>query len=360
MDYSVRDSSVRTDPDVFHVFDHKDCAVRIGIVREERLDSQQQTRYIVEVASGGRQIPVSCVLLSRWGGVYNFEEFRVRPWVQKFPANALLPSSAGKYELRSGDVVLVAYMEGQSREGVIIGGLNHPARSEVTTPGNIEYISRFNGLETQIRTDGSYKVEFKGAPVNQTLLEIPPTGTPIPDPVFDPLIAGSYYGFDADGSYVVSDGKQFIKIIKDEVTGGNMVIESGNNRIDFGGNLVQGSMGLTTDNFAVAASMNASIKATVAVKVESLQASIKATQMAIGSDTFELFQGLSDLIDAIGTIVVTSPVGTCTPISAAPTWVAQVIPIKIKISTMITSLASADDVDAVDEGDTSLGTDVGS
>jgi len=180
MDYSVRDSSVLQDPDVFRVFDGKDCAIRVGIVREERQDSNQHTRYIVEVASGGRQIPVSCVMMTRFGGAYNFEEFRVRPWVRKFPTALLPESSASKYELRSGDVVLVAYLEGQSREGVILGGLNHPARKEKTTPGNIEYISMFNGLETQIRKDGSYKVTFKGAPITETVLELPPSGSPIP------------------------------------------------------------------------------------------------------------------------------------------------------------------------------------
>jgi hypothetical protein len=139
-----------------------------------------------------------------------------------------------------------------------------------------------------------------------------------------------------------------------------MVVSSGKNRIDFGGNLAQGSLGLTTDSFAIAATTNASIKATVAVKVETLQASIKATQIAIGNSTFELFQGLSDLIDALGTLVVMSPVGTCTPLMAAPTWTAQIVPLKLKISTLITSLASADDVTKVDEGDISLGADVGS
>lgn len=358
-DYSVRDSSIMGDAHAYKVFDEDDNSIRVGIVREERQNKDDTTKYIVEVAYRGKQIPVSCVLLSRWGGAYNYEEFRIRPWVKKFPSNLLPPSSASTYDLRSGDVVVVAFLDGQSREGVILGGLRHSSRTEKTTPGNIEYISEFNGLETQIRTDGSYKVTFKGAAITEALLEVPPAGQPIAEPQYNPLTSGSFYGFDSDGSYVVSDGDQYVKITK-SLTSGSIVMVSGKNRIDMGGNPAIGAIGLTTDNLAVAASMKANIKANLAINAETLQMSLKATQMAIGSDAFELFDGLGQLIDALGSLIVTSPVGTCTPLMAAPTWAAQVIPLKVKIGLMKMSLQSADAPEDSDEGDVDLGDDVGS
>lgn len=359
MDYSVRDSSILQDRNAFRVFDEQDCAVRVGIVREERTVQDGTTRYIVEVASGGRQIPVSCVFLTRFGGAFNFEEYRLRPWVSKFPSNLLPPSSADKFSLRSGDVVLVAYIEGQAREGVILGGLHHPARKEKTKAGNIEYVSMFNGLETQIRKDGSYKVTFKGSPINEALLMTPPTGSPVPEPTFNPVVAGSYFGFDKEGSYVVSDGKQFIKITKNP-TSGSIVLVSGNNRIDLGGTVAQGTMGLKTDKLSIETT-STSIKASTGVKVESsTQVSIKGTQIAIGNSQFELFDGLDKLITALGGLVINSPVGTCTPFMAAPTWASDVVPLQTKIKALVSSLASADAVSPSDEGDITLGDEVGS
>lgn len=358
MDYSVRDSSVLQDDRSFKVYDESDSNIRIGIVREERIIGDKSTRYIVEVVYQGRQIPISCVLLTKWGGAHNYEEYRVRPWQKKFPSGALTPSSASTYDLRSGDVVAVAFLDGQSREGVILGGLKHNARKEKTTPGNIEYISVFNGLETQIRTDGSYKVTFKGTAVNNALLEIPPAGQPVPEPQYNPLISGSFYGFAADGSYMVSDGDQFIKMKKGS-TDRILVFESGQNRIDMSGNLISGKMGFKTDKFTIEA-MQASIKATTKFTAQALQVSIKGTQLAIGSDQFELFEGLGKLIDALGGLIVTSPVGTCTPLMAAPTWASDVLPLKIKIAAMTGSLADAEAFEASDQGDTELSEDIGS
>jgi hypothetical protein len=358
MDYSVRDSSVLSDPSAFKVFDESDANIRIGIVREERTVSDDSTRYIVEVAYQGRQIPVSCVLMTKWGGAHNYEEYRIRPWVKKFPSTLLPPASASTYDLRSGDVVVVAFLDGQSREGIILGGLRHNSREEVTTPGNIEYISIFNGLETQIRTDGSYKVTFKGKAVSDALLDVPPTGVPVQSAVYNPLIAGSFYGFDAEGSYIVSDGTQFIKMKKGAVDRG-LILESGGNRIDMSGNLITGKMGIKTDKLAIEAKMSASMKSSLKLNMQGLQVSIKGTQMAIGSDQFELFDGLVQLIDALGSLVVTSPVGTCTPLMAAPTWAAQVVPLKIKISMLKTSLADADSFEESDAGETELSGDIG-
>jgi len=363
-DYSVRDSSIVPDRYTRAVVENNDNAIRIGIVREERVLKDGSTRYIVEVARGGRQIPVSCILMARWGGVHNFEEYRVRPWIKNFPANNLLPPSAGTFNKRAGDVVIVAFLDGQSREGVILGGCQHPARvqdkNESTKKGSIEYINRFNGIETQIRANGSYKVTFNGAnPLNEKALALPPLGQTPPAPIYLPNLAGSFYGFDPDGSFMVTDGKgMLIKLEKSLVTG-NLILKSGTAKIELSGTPFTGFFNLKADTVAAEAK-TISMKAAISHTVESTLVSMKGIKMAIGNDVFELFQGLSDLIDALGTVVVTSPVGPCTPILTAPTW-PQVIALQLKIKTLISSLSSAGSASFSGNDSTdSIGDDVGS
>lgn len=338
MDYIVKDSSLRQNPKAFAEYDRGDYAVRVGIVRQELEENDGTTKYLVEVFSGGKQIPVACTIMSRFGSVYNYEEWRPRGWARNTVGGLLSPTTASSYDLRDGDTVMVAFIDGQSREGVILGSVRHPARTEKVEKGTLAYVSNFNGVQTTIDADGAYSVQFNGTPL-QDLAPIQP-GIPITEPQYNPLVAGSHFGFSSDGSYTVSDGSQFLKIEKNPVSG-SITLCSGKNKVVLGGNPVLGETSITTDTFAVSA-LSTSIKSTKDIKAEALQVSIKGTQMAIGNDVFELFDGLSQLIDALGTLVVTSPVGQCTPLMAAPTWAAQVIPLKLKILTLKGSLASPD------------------
>ena len=339
MDYITKDSSLLQDADAFSLYDSRDGAVRLGIVREEVEEKDGTTKYLVEVFMSGNQVPVMCDIMSRFGGAYNYEEYRPKGWARNTVGGLLSPTTASSYTLRDGDSVLVAFLDGKSREGVILGSIRHPARKEKIDKKKQAYISSFNGLETSIDDTGAYTVKFNGTPT-QDLAPIQP-GVPITDPIYNPLIAGSYFGFSADGSYTVSDGSQFVKIVKNPISG-SITLCSGKNKVVLGGNPALGETSVTTDTFAVK-SLSTSIKAVKDIKAEALQVSIKGTQMAIGNDVFELFDGLGQLIDGLGTLIVTSPVGLCTPLSAAPTWASAILPLKIKIATIKGSLASPDD-----------------
>ena len=360
-DYTVYDSSLYVH-DAYSLERSDDNRICVGIVREKRVLDNGQTRYIVEVLRDGRQIPMSCVLLQRFGGVHNYEEFDVRPWVKSFPANLLPKVSAGKYGKRAGDVVVVAPLNGDFREGIILGGIHHPARTadgETLEETKQQYVSVFNGLATEIRDDGSYKVTFKGRAVNDALLDLPPFGQTPPKPIYNPLVSGSFFGFDKDGSFMISDDRmQLIKMEKSLATG-NLILKSGQAKIELSGTLATGKINMKANEINMEGQLTTSIKSTVSHSVESLQVSIKGQQMAIGNDRFELFQGLSDLIDALGTLVVTSPVGTCTPLMAAPTWASKVLPIQILIKTMTTSLKSASSAEfSGDDSTDSIGDDL--
>lgn len=341
MDYIVRDSSLLPDMQSVKTMQSSDSSIRIGIVREEKVLANSII-YMVEVLVNGKQVPVSCTVMTKWGGAHNYEEQTLRPWLNGFPSGMLLPASAGHYKGRSGDVVLVAYLNGQSREGVILGGISHPARKPKLKGKSIAYISEFNGLEKSITNDGSYKVTFKGyASTNDTALKIPPNGAEIPPPVYNPATGGSYYGFNSKGSFIASDGKQFLKIHKD-ASNGSIILKSGSVQMELGGNSSSGVFSVQANKSIMDFKTSVSIKSKTNLALQSSQVSVKGTKVAIGSDQFELFDGLVKLIDALGSLVVTSPVGTCTPLMSAPTWTSQVIPLKTKISALKGSLKDAD------------------
>jgi hypothetical protein len=219
-DYIVKDSSIWNDQDSFSLENSKDSSVKIGIVREVVFLNEKDIAYIVEVWLGSRYTPVQCVRTSRFGGLYNYEEFTYRGFT---PGDS--NAADGLLDYKSGDVVLIAYMGGDSREGVIITSFNHPGRSRNFSPDDgIQYASEFNGVEKTINKDGEYKVTFKGAPTNAGDLDAPVSGDPLPAPEYGDA-GGSYYSFNVDGSYEVTDNnEQFIYIDK---KGEQIIIGSG-------------------------------------------------------------------------------------------------------------------------------------
>ena len=330
MNYSTSDSSIVRDQNSYKSHNYKDDSLRVGIVREVRKNKNDETRYIVEVFISGNQVPVSCKLLTRFGGVYNFEEYRIRGWSKLTSPGFLPPTTASKYNLRSGDTVLVGFINGKSKEGVILGGLDHAARS-TNIADDIEYISCFNGLETKIDSSGAYTVTFNGSAVNEALLDIP--GTEPTSPVYNPISSGSFFGFDSDGGFTASNNNSSsIKITKDAL-GGTIVLESGSNKIELGGDPFASELTVSSDRVAIESSLETSIKATTTISAEATEITLKCVRASIGNDVIELISGLIELIDAIGTVTVTSPVGTCTPVMASPQW-ATIEALKIKLQTL--------------------------
>jgi hypothetical protein len=332
-DYSVNDSSVSRDADSFRAYDRKDNSLRVGMVRETKTVSDGSTRYVVEMYVGGAQVPISCQLMTRFGGVYNFEEYKVRAWANKLGDPSLLPTTGSSYDFRSGDTVIVGLINGTSREGIILGGIRQEARTE-ELGDDIEYLSRFNGLETKIDKDGAYTVTFQGTPINEPLLD-----TPVPpvDPQFNPLTSGSFFGFDSTGSFTIDDNSSSSIVITKDLASPAITITSGQNTISLAGNPALGETTVTTSTLNFSA-IDTKFDSKKEFAVETLQLKMKGAQVAIGNDVFELIDGLIQLIDGIGSVVVTSPVGNCTPISAAPTWPSLVIPLQIKMRAIKGSL----------------------
>ena len=241
-DYIVKDSSIWNDPSATSLLYGKDCAVRIGVIRDEIfLTDAGVTRYKVEVWDNGVTIPVSCIRTSRFGGIYNFEEYTHRGFT---PGTN---DASTVRNLQPGDQVIVAYLNGNSREGVILGSINHFGRKEAINapeqekannfsefvnrkgPTTVRYISEFNGLQTAINSDGEHRVTFKGQPTNLAKLLEAPTGNEIPAPVYDEKIGSSYYEFDKTGSWYLNDNSKDggIQSIKVDKPNGKIEIISG-------------------------------------------------------------------------------------------------------------------------------------
>jgi len=341
MSYIVSDSTLYKTEESYGAQDYADTAIRVGIVRKAVEHEDVGTKYTVEVFMGGNQVPVSCVPMTRFNSPYNFEEIRLKPWLRGPAASGFMdPGTASTYNFRDGEHVIVAFLDGKSREGVILGTIKHPSRELATEAETLAYHSVYNGLETKIDPAGAYTVTFQGAPTNDSI-PIPPGVSEVAAVKYNPIIAGSFYGFDDTGSFTIdcSDkiNTNMIKITKDPA-GGTMLIESGQNIISIGGKPAQGELSVTTGKLALE-TFEVSITAQTAFKVEATTAvSIKGLQVAIGNDTIELVDGLLQIIDGIGQVTVTSPVGTCTPIMASPQWASSIIPLIVKLNTLKGSL----------------------
>lgn len=222
-EYIIDDSSIHGNPDAMMA---KDYSIRIGMVRElVYLESSQQTRYIVEVWRNGKSFPMTCMRTSRFGGLYNYEEYNYRG----FNAGDS-DSGKGNFTVVPGDMVVVATANGDTKEGIILSGLNHAGRDEILPASNdVAFINEFNGIQTMINKSGEYRVTFKGQPTNLAKLSEPPTGNAYPLPEYDGNVGYSYYEFDKTGSFQVTDNAndklpQHIKIDKKN---GKMEIVSG-------------------------------------------------------------------------------------------------------------------------------------
>lgn len=328
----VLDTSIWQDAESLAVVNKKDPFIRIGIVLKVEEDTKaKDARYLVEVRDRNDKVTAWCRLMTRMGGVYNYEDFTVRGYTTS-PLSAVLDYFA----MKAGDFVVVAFLNGEAREGVILGGLKHPARSSKLKPADgPAYGSEFNGVETTINKDGEYTLTFKGVPINEALLKAP-AAVPVLPPIYNPIITGSYIKLDKTGSIELNDKSialpQSIKIDK---SGGKIQMKAG---------MVEFSM----DKFAQAVklkSLTTEIESTVSIKQKTVQFAVDATatiklkalKIAIGSDGVELFDQLIQLIDSLGKVQVVSPVGPCTPLMATPQWIAVEL-IKAKLTVLKGSL----------------------
>jgi len=215
-DYIVKDSSIWVKPAAHVIRDNPDATIKLGIVRETvTIDKDKDISYIVDVWLGGKYTPIQCFRTSKFGGIYNYEEFTHRG----FELDGS-PSADSIMDYKQGDCVIVAYLMGDSREGVILAAINHPGRPKLfKEEDGVAYQSEFNGINTSINKDGEYKFTFKGQPTNLDKLSEISNGSIIAPPEYNEDVGFSYWEWDKTGSYLLTDNAndelaQYIKVDK--------------------------------------------------------------------------------------------------------------------------------------------------
>lgn len=311
----VKDSSVWHSPTQFAAVESKDPYIRIGIVKKVYRDkSTTDLRYLVEIRDKNDQIELNCRLMRKFGGVYNYEDVVYHGY--KFDDK---PDPVQAMDAKAGDMVLVAHLNGEAREGIIIGSLMHTARtSNIDITKGPQYKSEFNGIETVINENGEYIVTFKAVPTNIAKLNDKPSKK-LPAPTYDTKVGTSFFKFDKTGSYEVSDndqnGKQNLRIDKPK---GTITINSGKIKLTLTKKeekveLKCKVLDIVSDDKITSKTKEYSLDASTFTK-------IKSPKVAIGKDGVELLDQLSQLVDALGKVIPISPVGPCSAIGKSPQW----------------------------------------
>jgi hypothetical protein len=312
----VKDSSIWQNSSDFSAFSRKDNSIRIGIIKKVYRDGNTgDLRYLAELRDANDGIELNCRLMRKFGGVFNYEDTVMHGY--KFDDK---PDPTSNFAAKAGDVVLIALLNGQARDGIILGCLTHPARTSVIDIDNgPQFASEFNGIETLINQDGEYTVTFKGIPTNIDMLDNAPASA-LPAPTYDTTVGTSFYKFDKTGSFEVNDNSQNIGFqnLRIDKAAGTVAINSGKVSLLFTKAPEQVDLkakvtNIVSDTSITASTQQYSMSATTSAKV-------KSPKVAIGTDGIELLDQLSQLIDAIGKLIAISPVGPCNALMTSPEW----------------------------------------
>jgi hypothetical protein len=332
MDHTVKDSSIWSDPSTTAVSSRLDGMIRIGIVKGAFNDEDTgELRYLVEIQSNAKKINMNCRMMRRFGGVYNYEDYILHGYSTNDS-----PDPVSGFDAKAGDAVLVGQLNGQGREGIIIGGLTHAARTTtIQATDGPQYDAEFNGIHTNINADGEWTFTFKGQPTNLDSLDDTPSGR-ISPPEYDESVGSSFMKFDKTGSWTISDNAtsdpQSIFIDK-----ANGTITTTSGQISLVMKKSDQSVTLASKDLTI----NSSNSITESTKDYHLTASSTAKfdspKIAIGHADVELLDQLTQLIDAIGKLIPISPVGPCTALSTVSTW-PMIDQIKAKINQIKGSL----------------------
>lgn len=328
----VKDSTVWRNSDNFSAVTYKDPYIRLGIVKKAYRDEETtDLRYLVEMRDKNDAIEVNCRLMRKFGGIYNYEDTVFHGY--KFDDK---PDPVQAFEAKAGDVVLMALLNGEAREGVIIGSMTHPARKcDIDITKGPQYKAEFNGIETKINEFGEYTITFKAVPTNVAKLDDKPT-VKIPAPIYDDKVGGSFFMFDKTGSYEVNDkDKEGVQNLRIDKPKGTFEINSGKIKLTMTKKeekveLKCKLLNITSDDKVTGKTKEFSFDASTSVK-------IKTPKVAIGKDGIELLDQLFQLIEKLSLVTPISPVGPCTALKATPQW-PNVAEVQSKIKEITGSL----------------------
>lgn len=292
----VKDSSIWQNASDYSAFSKKDNSLRIGIVKKVYRDAETgDLRFLTEMRDMNDAIELNCRMLRKFGGVFNYEDTVLHGY--KFDDK---PDPTTDFAAKAGDVVLVGLLNGQAREGIILGALTHPARtSTVDITKGPQYVSEFNGIETVINQDGEYVLTFKAIPTNIAILDNKPYQE-LPAATYDTKIGSSFLKFDKTGSFEVNDKSQTgLQNFRIDKAAGTVVINSGSVSLKFTKKSQQIDFKAKVTNFVSDTSMSTKTQTFSVDATSSVQ--IKSPRIAIGASGIELLQQIADSLDKLVT-----------------------------------------------------------
>ena len=328
----VNDSSLWVEHNSF-IQNSNNNEVKVGIVRsQEYIEKTDSYIYTVEALGKGRRVLMKCRLMSRFGDVYNYEEWT--PRFNKINTTENDPEP-WDYKVRTGEVVIVVMLDGSHTDGVILGSLRHPARKSKLKENEYSYGSQYNGIETTIDKDGAWKLTFKGIPKNEKDL-YSSTKDGIKEAEYDEKIMGSFLEINKEGSIEFNDfdssEQQKITINKKE---GKISIISGSISLII--DKKAKSINISNEVTNIESSKSVTVKTADFLVNANKTTKIKSPKIAIGYNGTELIDSIIQLVDAIGSLIINAPNGPCSPFKTASTW-SQIESIKSKLNSIKGSL----------------------
>jgi len=328
----IKDSSLWQSSSTSAAITYKDPYLRIAIIKKVyREERSSELKYLVEIQDRNDSIELTARMMRRFGGAFNYEDVIYHGY--KFDDK---PDPVHAFDAKAGDAVLVAFLNGEAREAIILGGLIHPARkSTVDITKGPQYVSEFNGVETTINENGEYKIIFKAVPTNIKKLDDKPNKT-LPKPTYDTKVGGSFFQFDKTGSIELNDKDQGgIQNVRIDKPGGTITVNSGKIKLVMTKKsekveLKCKILDIVSDDKINGKTKEFKLEASTSVKVNS-------PKVAIGKEGIELLDQISQMIDALAKVIPISPVGPCSAIGASPQW-AGVVSVQSKIKEITGSL----------------------
>ena len=273
----------------------------------------------------------------------------------------------------TGSRCILAFLEGESTVPIILGFLTHPARkSQIAEADEIQLGFEFNGFGVKVDKEGAVTITAAGPltpPVGVLAGSVPETGVRM-DHINGPLTIE----IDNQFNFALTDvAGQYVNIKHDSPISGGIEIGNGSDSIAInlspaGGEIAitsskslaescleytldaTTSADITAKTFSISADVSAEIKTGNYKLDASIGANLKAAQMKIEAQTTfalkcttmklegaagELLSILNDLFTGLGGCAISSPVGPCAPIQAAPQWAATVATALVKLKDLM-------------------------
>jgi hypothetical protein len=224
-----------------------------------------------------------CTVMSLFGGTADFIDFTYRLSTTNASGQAQATSSGAGANIDYGSAVGILCVNGDVRQGYIIGGLKHlglPQNDNFTPTedAGVHLNFEFNGIVGQINDDGELTITFNGATQADGTL----------DPSADESNSGSNIKWSQDGSIAITSPSGNQSITQDNTSSQTTITADSQCNINSSGNVVIKSTGVLTGEATDNTLLGTSFREAQTVMDTSLSANFNALSGLIASAAVSL------------------------------------------------------------------------